>query len=126
MTVDKAIKYDKYGRIDSKKIKNIKYKVRLDDLGKELIKRIERPKRMAGRISLVEKAFRQVNRTFVRNIPKQFDVIFNRKAKFLEGNLIGSFERAEIVGISRVLAEANKGYGAKIALMELQAKRGIR
>ncbi len=82
------------------------------------------PREMAGRISMVKSAFKSVDRTFVRDIPKQFDVIFNRKAKFLEGNLIGSFRRAEIVGVSRVLAEANKGYGAKIALMELQAKRG--
>ena len=84
------------------------------------------PNKMAGRISMVKSAFKRVDKTFVRDIPKQFDVIFNRKAKFLEGNLIGSFKKAEIVNVARVLAKANKGYGAKIALMELQAKRGGR
>ena len=84
------------------------------------------PAKMAGRISMVKSAFRRVNKTFIRDIPRQFDVVFNRKAKFLEGNLIGSFKRVEIIQVARDMARLGKGYGAKIALMELQAKRGGR
>ena len=75
-------------------------------------------KDMAGRISIVQSAFRRVDKTFVRDIPKQFEGAFNRKRNILEQNLIASFRKKAIIKVARKV----KGYGAKVALMELRLR----
>ncbi|TKJ26215.1 MAG: hypothetical protein CEE42_05230 [Promethearchaeota archaeon Loki_b31] len=81
------------------------------------------PKEMAGRISMVASAFRRVDKKFVRDIPKQFEVVWNRKREFLRGNLEKSFERAEMIALAEKYAREGKSYASKLTLMEMQ--RGI-
>lgn len=78
------------------------------------------PKEMAGRISMVASAFKRIDKKFVRDIPKQFEVVWNRKREFLRGNLEGSFERAEMIAIAEKYAKEGKGYASKLTLMEMQ------
>jgi len=78
------------------------------------------PKKMAARISMVASAFRKVDKKFVRDIPKQFEVVWDRKREFLKGNLEKSFERAEMIAIAEKYAKEGKGYASKLTLMEMQ------
>lgn len=85
----------------------------------ETLKNIEGiPKDMAGRISLVQSAFKKVDKTFVRDISKQFEVVWDRKREFLEGNLIASFKRDVTVAVAKQLAREGKGYAYKSVMME--------
>jgi hypothetical protein len=76
------------------------------------------PKAMAGRISMVQSAFKRVDKKFVRDIAKQFEVVWNRKREFLEGNLIGSFKREETVAFAKKIAKEKGGYAYKSVMME--------
>ena len=78
------------------------------------------PKEMAERISMVESAFKRVDKKFVKDIPKQFEVVWNRKREFLQGNLEKSFERAEMIALAEKYAREGKGYASKLTLMEMQ------
>lgn len=51
------------------------------------------PESMVMRIDMVESAFRHVDKMFVRDVPKHFEHVFNRKAEFLRGNLIAGLGR---------------------------------
>lgn len=90
----------------------------------ENLKKVEGiPKEMAERISMVASAFRRIDKNFVRDIPKQFEVVWNRKREFLKGNLEKSFERAEMIALAEKYAKEGKSYASKLTLMEKQ--RGI-
>ena len=63
------------------------------------------------------------DKKFVKDIPKQFEVVWNRKREFLQGNLEKSFEREEMIALAERYAKEGKGYASKLTLMEMQ--RGI-
>ena len=78
------------------------------------------PTNMAGRISIVQSAFRMIDKTFVRNIEEQFNIAFDRKRELLRGNLVSGFETAAVF---KKFGRAG-GYATKIALLELREKLG--
>ncbi len=90
----------------------------------ENLKRVEGvPKEVSARMSLVQSAFKRVDKKFVRDIPKQFEVVWDRKREFLKENLEKSFERAEMISLAEKYAKEGKAYASKLTLMEMQ--RGI-
>ncbi len=80
------------------------------------------PTAMAGRISLVQSAFRQVDKIFVKDIPKQFETIWNRKRDFLKGNLEADLKAIDMLKV--IKDPALIGYGKKMALRMMQQGRG--
>ena len=89
----------------------------------EILKKSEGiPIEMQDRISMVQSAFRKVDKVFVKDIAKQFELVWNRKVEYLKGNLVSGFEQDEMLEIAREYAKAGHSYAAKLTYME---RRGV-